>query len=231
MTVSRSVRTSLIFCVLIFTAGCSSNLYLKADHPQNIPQETKREPLPGAIWAGENATNSLFADRRARSLNDIVTIVVNETATGSNNGNTTTSRDTTTTAAVTNLLGLEGAIQDLLRQGTTGISVAGTQSNSLKGAGATTRDGNLTATISARVVKILESGNFVIEGRRQVTINAEDQYLIITGIIRPDDIAFDNTIQSQYISDAKLAYTGKGVVNDKMRPGWLTRIVDWVWPF
>ena len=105
--------------------------------PQSIPQETKRKPLPGAIWAGENATNSLFSDRRARNLNDVVTIVVNETATGSNNGNTTTSRDTSTTASVTNLLGLEGAIQDMLRKGTTGISVGGAQSNSLKGVGST----------------------------------------------------------------------------------------------
>lgn len=231
MRCARWIETLFIFCSLICAVGCSSNLYIKADHPQNFPQETKREPLPGAIWTGENATNSLFADRRARNLNDIVTIVVSETAVGANNANTTTSRDTSTNAALTNLLGIELAIQDMLRKGTTGISAGGTNSSSLKGAGATSRDGNLTATISARVMKILGNGNFVIEGRRQVTINAEDQYLIITGIIRPDDIAFDNTIQSQYISDAKLAYTGKGVVDDKQRPGWLTRIVDWVWPF
>ncbi len=227
---SRRIEVLFIFWMLICAVGCSSNLYVKAD-PQSIPQETKRKPLPGAIWAGENATNSLFSDRRARNLNDVVTIVVNEAATGSNNGNTTTSRDTSTTASVTNLLGLEGAIQDMLRKGTTGINVGGAQSNSLKGIGSSERDGNLTATISARVVKIMGNGNFIIEGRKQVTINAEDQYLVITGIIRPDDIALDNTIQSQYIADAKLVYTGKGVVNDKMRPGWLTRIVDWAWPF
>jgi flagellar L-ring protein precursor FlgH len=230
MTGSRRIEALFIFCVLICAVGCSSNLYVKAV-PQTIPKETKMEPLPGSIWTGENAANSLFSDRRARNLNDVVTIVVSETATGSNNGNTTTSRDTTTTATVTNLLGLEGAILDLLRQGTSGITVAGTQSNSLKGVGSSERDGNLTATISARVMKIMGNGNFVIEGRKQVTINAEDQYLVITGIIRPDDIALDNTVQSQYIADAKLVYTGKGVVNDKMRPGWLTRIVDWVWPF
>ena len=85
--------------------------------------------------------------------------------------------------------------------------------------------------MSARVMNILENGNFIIEGRRQVTVNTEDQYLILTGIIRPDDIATDNTILSQYLADAKIVYTGKGVVDDKMRPGWLTRIVDWVWPF
>jgi flagellar L-ring protein precursor FlgH len=77
----------------------------------------------------------------------------------------------------------------------------------------------------------MDNGNLVIEGKRQVTVNAEDQYLIISGIVRPDDIAFDNTVQSKYIADARIFYTGQGTVNDKMKPGWLTRIIDWVWPF
>ena len=231
MTSSRSVRTLLIFCVLIFTVGCSKNLYRQADHPQFAPPEIKNAPLPGTIWTGENSVNSLFADRRAKRVNDVVTIVVSESAVGGNNANTTTSRDTTNSSNVTSFLGLEGGVLDLLRKGTPSISSGGTSSNSLKGVGKTSRDGNLTATMSARVMNILENGNFLIEGRRQVTVNAEDQYLIITGIVRPDDIATDNTVLSQNIADAKIVYTGKGVVDDKMRPGWLTRIVDWVWPF
>jgi flagellar L-ring protein precursor FlgH len=211
--------------------GCSKNLYRQADHPQFAQPEIKKAPLPGTIWAGENSVNSLFADRRAKRVNDVVTIVVNENAVGGNNANTTTSRDTTTTAGVTSVLGLEGSMLDLLRKPAATIGVGGTSANSLKGVGKTSRDGNLTATMSARVMNILENGNFLIEGRRQVTVNAEDQYLIITGIVRPDDIATDNTILSQNIADAKIVYTGKGVVDDKMRPGWLTRIVDWVWPF
>jgi flagellar L-ring protein precursor FlgH len=161
----------------------------------------------------------------------VVTIVVSENSVGGNNANTTTSRDTNTNANIGSVLGLESAILDLLRKGTTNINVAGTSTNSLKGVGQTSRDGNLTATMSGKVVKVLENGNFIIEGRKQVTVNAEDQYLILTGIIRPVDIGTDNTILSQYIADAKIVYTGKGVVDDKMRPGWLTRIVDWVWPF
>lgn len=231
MTSSRFIETLLICLAFIFTMGCSKNLYHQADHPQFAPPEIKKTPLPGTIWAGENAANSLFADRRAKRVNDVVTIVVSENSVGGNNANTNTSRDTNTNANVSSLLGLESAILDVLRKGTTSISVAGTSANSLKGVGQTNRDGNLMATMSARVMNIVENGNFLIEGRKQVTVNAEDQYLILTGIIRPDDIATDNTILSQYIADAKIVYTGKGVVDDKMRPGWLTRIVDWVWPF
>jgi len=71
----------------------------------------------------------------------------------------------------------------------------------------------------------------MIEGRRQVRVNEEDQYIVLSGIIRPEDITSGNTISSQYVSDAQIFYTGRGVVDDKLRPGWLTRVVDWVWPF
>jgi len=101
----------------------------------------------------------------------------------------------------------------------------------MKGQGDTSRNNTLVARISARVIRVMENGDLMIEGRRQVTINAEDQYLIIGGIIRPQDITAENTIASQYISDAHIVLTGTGVIDDKMRPGWATRIVDWVWPF
>ncbi len=221
-----------IMCLLICVAGCSSNLYKQAEQPIMIsPPEVAKKPSPGTIWPGENARNSLFIDRKARRVNDILTIVVSESAEGGNNASTDTSRDTSTTAGITSMLGLEQKILEQNRRMGTSISMGGTHANSLKGTGKTSRDGSLTATISARVMNIMENGNFLIEGRRQLTINAEDQYLIISGIVRPDDITADNTILSQNIADAKIVYTGKGVVDDKMRPGWLTRVMDWAWPF
>ena len=218
--------------LIICLPGCSNNLYTKADRPvMQTPLEIVKKHQPGTIWVGETAINSLFVDKRARRINDIVTVVVSESATGGNNASTDTARDTSTTAGITSLLGIEQSILERNTKMGSSINLGGTSSNSLKGSGKTSRDGSLTATISARVMNILDNGNFVIEGRRQLTINAEDQYLILTGIVRPDDITADNFIASQYIADAKIVYTGKGVVDDKMRPGWLTRIVDWVWPF
>jgi len=232
MTESRFVITTLSVVFVICCAGCSSNLYTKADRPVvQTPQEIVKKPQPGTIWAGENINNSLFVDKRARRINDVVTVVVSESATGGNNASTDTSRDTSTAAGITSLLGIEQSILSRNANMGSSISVGGTSANNLKGSGQTSRDGSLKATISARVINILDNGNFVIEGRRQLTINAEDQYLILTGIVRPDDITADNLIASQYIADAKIVYTGKGIVDDKMRPGWLTRVVDWVWPF
>lgn len=233
----------LVGLLLFVFAGCSSNLNaVKKDELIPAPGESKiPSPPAGSIWSGENAGNSLFADNKARYVNDIVTIVVDEYSSGGNAADTSTSRDTNTLAGISAFLGADKYLARRNRDLTDGdiytgglvpsIEIGGSSKNSLSGKGKTSRDGKLKARITAKVVDVLDNGNLAIEGRRQLTVNAEDQYIIISGIIRPEDIASDNVISSQYIADARIAYTGKGVINDKMRPGWMTRIVDWVWPF
>jgi len=223
--------TALIATVIVF-AGCATQ-NLNATRPEMIaaPQVARPQPAMGSIWQGESANNMIFSDKKARYPNDIVTIIVSETASGGNKASTTTSKNTNTSAALTSFFGVENAI--LNNNATMGgkIGLGGQSSNTLKGDGDTSRKSTLEARISARVMKVLDNGHLLIEGRRQVTVNAEDQYIIISGIIRPDDINADNTVASQYIADARIIYTGEGVINDKMRPGWLTRLVDWIWPF
>lgn len=196
------------------------------DEPIPYVPDVKTQPAPGSTWPGGNSQNLIFSDRKARSVNDVVTILIAENSEGANNAKTETNRDATTTAGIA---GITQATPDntILSK----YELGGSSTNSLKGEGKTRRDSNLTAKVTARVIRVLGNGNLVIEGRRLVTVNAEDQYMVITGLIRPEDITSDNTIASQYISDARITYSGKGVVDDKMRPGWLTRVVDWVWPF
>ena len=64
-----------------------------------------------------------------------------------------------------------------------------------------------------------------------MTVNNEDQYILLTGIVRPMDITADNLIDSKYILDAEISYTGKGVISDRQKPGWMTRVLDHIWPF
>jgi len=221
----------LIITVLMVT-GCLTQK-TEIVRPDNVvvPQIAKPQPAAGSIWAGESSNNLIFSGKKARYVNDIVTIIISETATGGNKASTNTSKDTSTSAAITSLLGIENAI--IGSNATMGgkIGLGGTSANALKGSGDTSRSSTLSASISARVLKVLDNGNLLIEGKRQMTVNAEDQFIVITGIIRPDDVTADNTVASQYIADARILYTGDGVINDKMRPGWLTRVVDWVWPF
>lgn len=223
---------SVFLLTAVLIAGCSLHpAVIKEDEPVVPPTAVVAPPPAGTIWPGENARNSLFSDNKARFVNDIITIVIEESASGANTANTTTSRDTSTTAGITGLFGLETKVLEQNKRMGTSFGVGGSSSNSLTGKGNTSRGGTLSARITARVFEVLPNGNLVIKGRRRMMVNAEDQYIVISGIIRPDDITSDNVISSQYIADAKIVYTGDGVVNDKMRPGWMTRVVDWVWPF
>lgn len=77
----------------------------------------------------------------------------------------------------------------------------------------------------------MPNGNLKIKGTREVTVNNEKQLITLSGIIRSRDISPDNIVLSTYISDAMIAYSGDGIVNERQRPGWLARILDVVWPF
>jgi flagellar L-ring protein precursor FlgH len=219
-------------CILCGFSAC-------ATRPDSVRPEVKMQPVPvakpyyspGSLWPGENSRNSLFADNKARYVNDIVTISVDESSSGQNKASTNTSRDTKTDAGISALLGLDTSIINANANMGGKIAVGGTSANSLKGAGDTSRGGTLTARITAKVVQVLDNGNLLLEGRRQLTLNEEDQYIVITGIVRPEDITSDNLVSSSQIADARIVYTGTGVVHDKQRPGWLTRILDWGWPF
>ena len=100
-----------------------------------------------------------------------------------------------------------------------------------QGTGTTQRSGALSAYMTARVVDVLANGNLFIQGNREVRVNHENQIITLSGIVRPRDISAENVIQSTYIADAQITYSGTGIVNDRQKPGWLTRVIDKVWPF
>ena len=214
----------------IAIAGCTPKMdHLTGD--LELPAAPVSIAEPGSIWPGESTANMLFTDKKARYEGDIVTIIITESSQGGNNATTDTSRETSVNAGIDAFLGLDKSILARNAKLNPKIEIGGTSTNTMKGDGNTKRAGNLAARITARVVRVMGNGNLLIEGRRQITVNAEDQYIVISGIIRPDDISSINTIYSQYIADARIIYTGNGVVNDKMRPGWMTRVIDWAWPF
>jgi flagellar L-ring protein precursor FlgH len=225
------LQLSAVVIVFIFT-GCLAPKTENILPDQAVaPQIAKPQSANGSIWSGESTNSLICSDKKARYTNDIITIIVSETAAGGNKASTNTSKDTNTSASITSLLGLENEIIGKNANMNGKIGLGGTSANSLKGSGDTSRNSTLEARISARVLKVFDNGNMLIEGKRHLTVNAEDQYLIISGVVRPDDITAENTVASQYIADARIVYTGNGVINDKMRPGWLTRVVDWAWPF
>jgi len=202
--------------------------------PQKIYNETTVKVSDGAIWPGDTSKNLLFEDTKARKVGDIVTVLLNETATSTQKASTDTSKSSSIDLQTNSVLGLPSnmGIQNFLGMGT-GFNPAakGSTTRANKGTGTTTREGSLTGTLAATIVAVNENGNFEIAGKRSVTINNEEQLMILTGIIRPSDVNYDNTINSSLIANAAISYSGEGVIADEQRVGWLMRALSYVWPF
>ncbi|MBT3509603.1 MAG: flagellar basal body L-ring protein FlgH [Nitrospina sp.] len=225
--------------LLFFLPACSTSHRAIDSTSTVIPKhlyakEMKPELQEGAIWPGDTSGNLLFEDSKARKVGDIVTVTINETATSSQSATTNTAKNTSVNMQAPSILGLPSSlgVQNFLGLGTQfDPTVSASVANSNQGNGTVTRNGTLTGTISALITEIIPSGNFRIEGRRSVTVNSEEQIMVLRGVIRPQDINFDNTISSIWIADASISLTGEGVVADEQRKGWLAKVFSKVWPF
>ena len=229
----------ILVLALIGMAACAGTQNLLETKSTVVPQSIYKKATPvkfsdGGIWPGDTATNLLFEDTKARKVGDLVTVVLNETATSTQSATTDTSKSASTALSTTSVMGLPSnmGVQNFLGLGT-GFdpTVGATNERSNKGSGTTTRSGTLTGTVSATIVAINENGNFLIEGKRSVTVNFEEQLMVLTGIIRPSDVNYDNTINSSLIADASITYSGDGVIAEEQRVGWLMRALSYVWPF
>lgn len=211
--------------------GCSTTPKLPPPPPKYVqepPAAAAARPSANSLWAG---SASLYEDVKARRLNDLVTIKIFENISASNKADTKASRDSSLDASVANLFNLP--LSASVNSGRFNLTptVGGSMQDDFSGSGATTREGKLVGTITAKVVEVMPNGNLVLESRKQLTVNNEQQILIFRGMVRPDDIAVDNSVMSSKIADADVYFVGDGVIQDKQRPGWLVRLVDRIWPF
>lgn len=195
-----------------------------------VPPRT--EPVSqGSLWR-EGKEAFLFTDNRARWVGDLVTVKVVETHSAVNQAKTETSRDSGVKAKVDTFLGapLHFGL-DKVWPGGFKPEVSASTKLDFQGEGTTSRSTRIIATITCRVVQVLPNGNLLIEGHREVNLNREREYITLRGIVRPEDIGPDNSVLSTAISDAVIEYSGRGVVSEKQGPGFLTRILDIIWPF
>ncbi len=241
-----------VFAVTLIVgfAGCAgnrNNIQPALQHMQ-AKEEMVPHPAPeacvsdhGSLWQAHNSLNVMFIDTKARNVGDIVTVEIDESAKASNKANTETGRTSSLEAGIDKLFGVEDwwtnevlpDVPDSLPKLTPfgNPSVKGSMKSKFEGDGATTRSGTLSAFITCRVVDVRPNGNLKIVGTREVMVNNENQLIILSGIIRPRDISDVNVIMSTFISDAKIAYSGSGIVDDRQRPGWLANLLNNVWPF
>jgi flagellar L-ring protein precursor FlgH len=226
-------RLITLICATLLLAGCSANrsqmptTRLPSDSAPPVTVETPQ--TPGSLWT--ESRGSLFGDIKARQVGDILTVAIYEQASASREATTSTGRSSTANAGIDNFFGVEADLANLHRALDPTKLVGASYENDFKGSGSTSRKEDLVATLTTRVVEVYPNGNLRIEGGKTVTVNNEDQIIVLTGIVRPNDISPRNVVNSKYVLDAKIAYTGKGVISDKQKPGWMVRILDNIWPF
>jgi flagellar L-ring protein precursor FlgH len=218
----------LIVLTGVILGGCiTQKTEVKTPSFDQQLHKTPADYSNGSIW--QAGTAGLTEDFKARRRGDIVTILIVETASASKAAKTGTSRATTIDAGVPNFMGLETGV--LKNFGDLSKLINASVASKYDGAGSTSRQETLNATISAKVIEVLPNCNLMIEGRRNVRVNEEDQIIVVEGTIRPADIGADNVVNSSLVADARISYTGKGIISDRQSPGWLMNIVDKVWPF
>lgn len=176
---------------------------------------TCRPAAADSLWLP--SSRSLFADRKARAVGDIVTIVVVQATATRHNAAHSTSKKLETDAGPG--LGLLSFFPDLSLEAERGDS----------GTGTSTETTALTDRITAKVTAVMPNGTLRIEGRRSVKLKKDHLECVVRGLVRQEDIQFDNTVLSSDVADLELVWTGKGPINAKQRPGLISRLLDLLW--
>jgi flagellar L-ring protein precursor FlgH len=188
-------------------------------------------PAHGSLWQENAPLVYMFADQKARQVGDIVTIKIMESSTATNKASTGTDRSSSMSASLDAFFNAEKRFPADQPFFNPFSKVAGGLESEFQGTGTTKRSGDLNAYITALVTQILPNGNMVLVGSREVLINNENQIIQLSGVVRPRDIDADNQVLSTYVADARISYSGTGIVNDRQKPGWLTKVMMAVWPF
>jgi flagellar L-ring protein FlgH len=240
------IRTAVLVLATVLLFGCSpATKQVTPVQPLSPTPEMVRAPerVPDSLFDPASA-EMLFADNRARRVGDIVLINIVETSEATNKASTNANKNSNVDFGVASFfgqssmhvipvgeaLGLSGGLGPKGNVGTMPMVRAGS-TTAFDGKGETKRESNVTATVAARVHQAYPNGLLQVEGGREVRVNGENQIIVVRGLIRARDIGPDNSITSNYLADAQIEYYGQGILSDKQKPGWLTRVLDNVWPF
>ncbi len=240
-TGQRGALAAGLLAAAIFLAGCNGSGRQTSPMPPMVPPQAYTEPEerdanPGSLFS-DSGSKYLFDDNRARKVGDIVLVKVVENAKSKSKVDTTAERKASNSIGVTAAFG-RSKVSPLFfgggpLAGSVGVDpVLETTTNTKNDAtGETKRENYVTATLGVRVVQVLPNGVMQVEGARTIKVNDETQIMVVTGLIRQRDVASDNSILSTQMADSNIDYYGKGVLADKQKSGWLTRLLDNFWPF
>jgi len=194
------------------------------------PKPVDRPATTASLW--QSGPRSLFGDRRARNVGDILTVLVEIDDKAEIDNSTTRNRSANENLGVPNLFGLEQHLTRIL-PGTPDLStlVAANSDSGSTGAGSVSREESIELKVAATVTDVLPNGNMVIYASQEVRVNFELRDLQVSGVIRPEDISRKNTISYEKIAEARVIYGGRGQITDLQQPRIGQQVLDRVLPF
>jgi flagellar L-ring protein precursor FlgH len=202
-----------------------------AAHRAGTPPPVVVPPSPSASLF-RTGSGAFFRDQRAGRVGDILTVRINIADKAAVDNTTTRSRTGSETSGVAALLGLQAPLAKLLPGAVDPAKLVDTNSTSQSnGAGTTSRSETINMTIAATVVGVMPNGNLAIRGKQEVRVNFELRELVVSGIVRPEDIARDNSIHHSQIAEARISYGGRGQLTDAQQARWGQQIYDALFPF
>lgn len=245
---NRVILTAALLATASFAGGCSSIDRLSAigEKPTLTAIENPtaqagykpvQMPMPkpeaasynaNSLW--RNGSRAFFKDQRAHQIGDILTVTVNFTDKANIANETQRSRTNKEDSGITDFAGsktLGAGAQKVLP----GRLLTADSSSSSDGKGSVQRQENLQTSVAAVVTQLLPNGNLVVEGKQEIRVNFEIRELIVAGIVRPEDIQSDNTIDSAKIAQARIAYGGRGQISDIQQPRYGQQVLDVLLPF
>jgi flagellar L-ring protein precursor FlgH len=225
--------------LILVMAGCAAVPVTPSDVAEMkqikapvYPETGVENRAEGSLWSSTGI--DMYTDRKARQVGDIVVVRIVEDPQASLKADTTATRSSGINAKL-KFLGYMDALAAknprLAQNPGVDDLISSELGSEFNGSGTSDREGYIKAYVSAVVVKVFPNGNLFINGKREIKVNNEAQYIALSGIVRPEDITSTNEVSSTYVADARIYYSGVGAVADKQKPGWMGRVVDHVWPF
>ncbi|MGQ7958667.1 flagellar basal body L-ring protein FlgH [Pseudomonas sp. SP16.1] len=228
-----------IFCFpllagLLLGSGCVAPT-AKPDDPYYAPV-LPRTPLPAAQNNGSiyqaGFENGLYDDRKAFRVGDIITITLNERTQASKNANSDMEKDSSANMSMGALFGGGVSATNPLTGGRMTLDTEFSGSRDASGSSQAGQSNSLSGSITVTVAEVLPNGILAVRGEKWMTLNTGDELVRISGLVRADDIATDNTVASTRVADARITYSGTGAFADASQPGWLSRFfLSPMWPF
>jgi flagellar L-ring protein precursor FlgH len=196
--------------------------------PVTMPMPS-RQPSPNesnSLW--RSGSRAFFKDQRAAQVGDIITVLVNMNDAANLKNVTSAVRTSTETAGMPNFFGLETIVPKSLTPATL---LSATSANGNTGTGQIQRTEAVTLRLAGIISQVLPNGNLVVAASQEFMVNAELRELKVTGVIRPQDIASDNTVRHDRMAEARIAYGGRGQLTDIQRARWGQQMMDILMPF